>query len=278
MQTQKIKNFLKKIVSICKSIYLQKFLPLKEKIFQESGKEIPASDRKFLFLFFSWAFFLVFVFVFFLSGKNPLRLLAPFSLYDLPSKESLSQGKVFVSNGEGKVFEIQRRMNLLKGNSERNLLTLVGEVGEPPFYSSASGNESVFNETLKKLPNLQTSVISAWFLKNEKKLIVDLRESTISEEIDALKFRVDNPVLGDDKEDSEEGHFFGKKEKVDPEKRKSEIRKIRLTILQSTLLAIEKTIFANFPEIESLEFRLDGRKKDFPGLEYSLTGKKNRSN
>ncbi|MCC6274594.1 MAG: hypothetical protein IT569_01930 [Leptospiraceae bacterium] len=187
-------------------------------------------------------------------------------------------GKVFASDGVGNVFEINRKMNLIPGNSARNLITLIGEIGEPPFYEESSGNEAAFSANLKKMPNLQTSVISSWFLKNEKKLIVDFRESTINDEMEALKFRIDNPLIGEDQEDSDEGHFFAKKAKVDPEKRKSEIKKIRLTILKSTFLAIEKTIFANFPEVDSLEFRLDGLRRDYPGLEYSLVQKKNRVN
>ncbi|MBE7412197.1 MAG: hypothetical protein L6Q54_12295 [Leptospiraceae bacterium] len=277
MRMQKIKNFFISIINFFRSLSESKIVPVKDKILQESEKELEKSDKKFLLLFFSWAVFILFVFVFFLASKNPLKLLVPFALYEIPPKEKLVLGKVYVSDGLGNVFELNRKMNLLLDDPAKKIVTLIGEVGGPPFYEESLGNEIVFSVNLKKLPDLQTSVISSWFRENEKKLIIDFRESTISDEIEALKFRVENPNLGEESEDSDEGHFFSKKVNIDPEERKREIKKTRLLILKSTFMAIEKTIFSNFPEIDTLEFRLDGQRKDFPGLEYSFVQKKIRA-
>jgi hypothetical protein len=56
-----------------------------------------------------------------------------------------------------------------------------------------------------------------------------------------------------------------------------ELQAARVKVLNTALRALEKTIFENFPTIETIEFKLNGISKDFAGLEYKLTEVKKRN-
>ena len=60
------------------------------------------------------------------------------------------------------------------------------------------------------------------------------------------------------------------KRKHSKKKREEEVRLARVKVLNTALLALEKTIFENFPSIETLEFKLNGHSKELSGLEYKL--------
>ncbi|HNO26223.1 MAG TPA: hypothetical protein PKK94_24800, partial [Leptospiraceae bacterium] len=60
------------------------------------------------------------------------------------------------------------------------------------------------------------------------------------------------------------------------EKKKKRAKELKRELLSSGFLALEKTIFANFKDIDRIEYRLNGKIKNFPELEYSLTETKKR--
>ncbi|MCE9498975.1 MAG: hypothetical protein K8R21_00410 [Leptospira sp.] len=273
---QKIKNLSGRVTEFSRNFYLNKFIPLARKVNAEALRETGIVQTNFLFLYFSWILFISFASIIILSGKNPISLLIPFAIYDLPARENLTPVTIFVSDGDGNLFPTKRRMFFIPDDFKRNLLTVIGEIGQPPFYDSELVSEdSVFAGTLKKLPNLQTAVISTWKIETTGLLIVDLRESTIRDELDSLKFRFNSSVASDEDE-SDDGHFFKKKQDVSVDKKLADLQKNKLSILNSVFLSIEKSIFGNFANVQSIEFRLEGKKRDYPGLDYKLTETKIR--
>ncbi|MEM7181784.1 MAG: hypothetical protein AAF518_12775 [Spirochaetota bacterium] len=228
-----------------------------QKIMRISLGNYQKSDSRFLFFYFSWFACILFVTSFTLVGKNPFSLLQPYNLFKLPKSDSRKAIPMYLSDGNLQLYPTKRNV-FWEDKPKRDILNLIGEIGKSPFYEMDVNNDTLqLNENLKKLPNLQTSVRVLWFIKNNKHLVVDLRKATILEELNALKFRITG--ISDATE----------KQKL--------IQERKIKILHSTFLAIEKSIFANFQEVRSIEYRLDGKVDTIEGLEYDLAQSHPRS-
>ncbi|TGK06633.1 hypothetical protein EHO59_00370 [Leptospira semungkisensis] len=210
-------------------------------------------SKKALFLTYSWIIVLLFLTGFILAGKNPLKLLVPFTLYDLPNFDPRKEAVVFESDGEGQVYPVKRRVLLTGEDFRHDALTLIGETGESNYFDPSVPNASAQFRNLKKLPNLQDSVISIW--KRGDLLILDLRKSTLENLLSEMKFRIDYTYASQLSEDQ----------------KTAEISRKKLLLLSSAFLAVEKTLFENFPEITRIEYRLGGEVSDLNGLTYSLS-------
>ena len=153
------------------------------------------------------------------------------------------------------------RDGITENDLKKNLNIIIGELSQPPYEDVIeSVEENVFP---KKLPDLRSPIIAAWLLDSNKKLILDLDENSIYKELSSIKVKLEvNEDSIFDKQNREEEAL--------EKKREEEVRLARVKVLNTALLALEKTIFENFPSIETLEFKLNGHSKELSGLEYKL--------
>ncbi len=216
-------------------------------------------SKRVLFITYSWLIVLLFLTAFVLAGKNPLKLLVPFTLYDLPNFDPRKETVVFGSNGEGEVFPVKRKVLLTGKDFRHDVITLVGETGESSYFDPTVPNASSQFRNLKKLPNLQDSVIAVW--KRGDVLLLDLRKSTLEGLLAEMKFRIDYTYAS----------------QMTEEQKVAEIARKKMVLLSSSFLAAEKTLFENYPEISRIEYRLGGEQEDIPGLTYSLSAAHTRN-
>ncbi|TGK15581.1 hypothetical protein EHO61_14570 [Leptospira fluminis] len=212
-----------------------------------------AQAKRLLFLSYSWIAVLLFLTGFILAGKNPLKLLLPFSIYDLPNLDPRKDVVIYGSDGEGETFPIHRKVLLDGKDFRHDVLTLVGEVGESSYFDPSVPNDAVHFRNLKKLPNLQDSVIAIW--KRGDLLILDMRKSTLEELLGEMKFRIDYTYAS----------------QMTEEEKSKEITRRKLSLLSSSFKAVERTLFENDPDLNRIEFKLGGEAEEIPGLVYSLT-------
>lgn len=255
---QKIKSAFQKSIGFVKELF--------SSIFLEATGE--TKNIRFRFFFLSSSIALLFFIVFILIGKNPLSLLVPFTLYDLPSLDKRTSVTLYVSDGKSNLLKSKRKVLLAENELKKNLRIIIGELSQPPYEDIIeSPEENVFP---KKLPDLRSPIIAMWFLDSDKKLILDLDEESIQRELALIKVKLEvNEDSIFDKQSREE--------EAQVKKREEDVQIARTRVLNTALMALEKTIFENFPSIESLEFKLNGHTKDFSGLEYKLTEIKKRN-
>ncbi|TGL60498.1 LIC_10740 family protein [Leptospira sarikeiensis] len=246
MNWQKIKEIWDRLVAYFNTFYAWVF-----------GLATRAADsgesKRILFLTYSWIIVLLFLTGFILAGKNPLKLLIPFTLYDLPNMDPRKEIVIYGSNGEGEVFAVKRKVLLSGEDFRHDVLTLVGETGESSYFDPTVPNASAQFRNLKKLPNLQDSVISIW--KRGDLLILDLRKSTIENLLSDMKFRIDYTYAS----------------QMTEEQKSAEIERKKLVLLSSAFLAVEKTLFEHYSDLNRIEYRLGGEQADLPGLTYLLS-------
>jgi hypothetical protein len=243
-----------------------------DKVHEESFAE--TKDKKFWFLFFTGLVSILFFVLFALVGKNPYSLLLPLTLHDsfLPVYDKRTKVKVFFSDGQMNAFPVERKISL-SGELRKDIKLLLIETSEPPYFGTEEQN-SVPKMNLKKLPGLHFALIQTWVLSNNT-LVLDFREETLLLETTNLKVRIDKGTY-DIQEETKDGGRLAK-EKEEEDKNKVALEKLRLALLDSAFVAIEKTIFENFSTIQTIEFRVDGKKKDLPGMEYKLSTKRTKS-
>jgi len=263
MQKEKITE----IIHILKTVYPNFY----DKATQNSG------TKKFYFLFFSTVITLNFFIGFYLTEKNPYSLLVPLTFFelDLPLADKRENAKIYLSDGSGNVFPSDRKVLLNKNDFRNSIQTLAIEISRPPYYETEENfSKKDLNVNLKKLPNIHYSIISIWKLNNDT-IILDLRESSLTSEIEKMKVRIEkNTYEIKEEKDADSGHLVDTKEKDESDKQ--ELIKIKMDLLNSAFLALEKTIFDNFSDINKIEYRLDGVKKSYEKLQYDLTTEKMR--
>jgi hypothetical protein len=254
---QKIKLYLKNVNVFLKELF--------SKIFSEATGETKSNQFRFFFLSTSLA--ILFFIIFILVGKNPFNLLVPFSVYDLPSPDRRTTVTLYVSDGKSNLLKSKRKV-LLADEITKNLNIIIGELSQPPYEDVIETTEE--NVFPKKLPDLRSPITAMWLINSDKKLILDLNELSIQKELSNIKIKLE--VTEEDQEEKQ------KREEETVEKKKlEELQAARLKILNTALSALEKTIFENFKNIETVEFRLNGMSKDIAGLEYKLTEIKKRN-
>jgi hypothetical protein len=262
MQKEKIIETYEKIKNLYPNFY--------EKASLNSG------SKKFYFLFLSTILTLNFYLAFYLTDKNPYSLLIPFTFFDvdLPLADKRVQVKLYLSDGAGNVFLSERKVLLDFSDIRSSLMTLAIEISRPPYYEIEENlNKKDLNINLKKLPNIHYSIKTIWIV-NKDTLIIDFRESSLLSEFANMKVRIENKTY----EIKEENESDSKLEDLGESevKNKDEIQKLKMALLKSTFLALEKTIFDNYNEIKSIEYKLDGVSKNFLNLEYELSVPKKR--
>ncbi|PJZ68160.1 hypothetical protein CH373_17045 [Leptospira perolatii] len=252
MNWQKIKEGFRKVWDPISA----RWAALYGKIFQIATLPVSSPEgKRILFLTYSWILVSLFITGFVLAGKSPFKLLIPFSLYDLPNSDPRKEVTLYGSDGEGSVSPIRRKVLLTGDDFRHDALSLIGEVGESSYFDHTVGQSSNQFKSLKKLPNLQFSVIALW--KRGNVLIIDLRKSSLEDILSEMKFRIDYTYAS----------------QMTEEAKSSEINRRKLALLSSAFLAAEKTLFENFPDLQTIEYRLSGQLDQISGLSYSLNEK-----
>jgi hypothetical protein len=262
MQKEKIIEAYQKIKEVYPTFY--------NKATQNSG------TKKYYFLFLSTILTLNFFLGFYLTEKNPYSLLVPLTFFDLdlPLADKRIPVKLYLSDGSGNVFPSERKVLVDLKNFRSSILTLAIEISRPPYYEVEENlNKKNLSVNLKKLPNIHYSIKTIWKF-NEDTIIIDLRESSLMKELDTLKVRIEKTTY-EIKEENESDSKLVDPHEIESQN-KEEILKLKMSLLNSTFLALEKTIFDNYPDIKKIEYRLDGVKKKFPNLEYDLEETKDR--
>ncbi len=239
--------------------------------FYNIGTEREKSSREFQFLFLSWFSLLLFFTFFILTEKNPFNLLVPFNVFQWPSIDHREEVKIFISDGGENQIPVNRKL-LRNDDSIQFTYQLIGQVGAPPYFSveeSAATKDKLFNP--KKLLDLQFALKKIWVRDNGKMMILDWNESMLESVMN--EYRLPQIIRSGNEVEEEpsanapvdtttyySGGDIGQKE--------SEVvtRTRRTNALNATIRAIDATIYLNFPEVKSIEHRLDGRVKNFPGL------------
>ncbi|EQA61565.1 LIC_10740 family protein [Leptospira alexanderi] len=210
-------------------------------------------SQKTLFLTYAWIGIILFFTSFILTGNSPFITLIPFSLYDVGNRDHRTEITLYASDGERRVFPIRRKVLLENEEFRHKTMTLIGEISESSYFDKTLTNDKgEYYKSIKRLPEIQYAVKAIW--KNGGILILDFRKSTLQEILSEMKFRID---------------YTYARRMNENEKQKEIVRK-KMALLDSTFLALEKTIFENFQDIQSVEYRLDGLSESIPGMEYSL--------
>ncbi|EKR43287.1 hypothetical protein LEP1GSC107_1444 [Leptospira interrogans serovar Grippotyphosa str. UI 12769] len=210
-------------------------------------------SRKTLFLTYSWIGVVLFFTSFILSGNSPFITLVPFSLYELGNRDHRTEITIYVSDGERQVFPVRRKVLLEDEEFRHKTMILIGEISESSYFDKTlEGGKGEHYKNLKRLPEIQYAVKAIW--KNGGTLILDFRKSTLQEILSGMKFRIDYTYA----------------RRMNDDEKQKEIARKKMALLDSTFLALEKTVFENFQDIQSVEYRLDGLSENISGMEYSL--------
>ncbi|MBM9578322.1 N-acetylmuramoyl-L-alanine amidase [Leptospira sp. 201903070] len=211
-------------------------------------------SRRTLFLTYAWIGVILFFTSFILAGHNPFITLVPFSLYEVGNRDPRTEITIYGSDGERQVFPVRRKVLLEEDEFRRKTMTLIGEISESSYFDKAfASGKGEHYKNLKRLPEIQYAVKAIW--KNGNTLILDFRKSTLQEILSGMKFRIDYTYV---------------QQQMKEEDKQKEIARKKMALLDSTFIALEKTVFENFSDIQSVEYRLDGLPETIPGMEYSL--------
>lgn len=268
MYTQKIQGHIKYLKNRLILIY-KWFRQIVTKVFDSIVSEEVTLNNRFVFFNISWILCLLFYIGFFLADKNPYSIFIPFSLYELPRIDSRTEATLFLSDGKGSFLPVKRKVLLYEDSINKNVTNLLRELGELPFLSKQDDSSSLnYSVSLKKLPNLAIAIITSWYLEKDSKIILDLSQNILEDEIRTIKiYKTKDEFFKDKKIESQ------KNEPIDEDEL---IRQHKLKILAAAFVAAERTIFTNFENINNIEYRLDGKVQDYPGLAYRLSERKIR--
>jgi hypothetical protein len=242
--------------------------------FYNIGTEKERSSREFQFLFLSWFSLLIFFTFFILAEKNPFNLLVPFNVFQWPQIDHRKDVKVFISDGNENQIPVNRKV-LVSENTDQFIYQLIGEIGSPPYFSveeSASLKDKLFNP--KKLLDLQFSLKKIWIRDEGKSMILDWNESMLVTVMN--EYRLPQVIAGEEVEEDPvlnapvDTITYYSGGEINLKEGEEVTRERRLKALTATFKAIDATIFLNFPNVKSIEHRLDGSSKDMPGLDYKL--------
>ena len=219
-------------------------------------------NKRFLFSFFVVSISTIFLVFFYLIKKNPLELLIPFHLFDLPQIDKRTQKSLYILDGKGNTLKVNRKVLIESNVLNKNLDVIISELSKPPYDDKIdSQDETVFP---KKTINLKNALVIKWLLDNNSRLILDFKEEYLQLELKNIKTK---SVL------DEEESIFDRKTPEQETKLKAELEKnnsIKMKTLELSFICLEKSIFENFPEIQSIEYKLNGKTKNFSNLIYDL--------
>ena len=221
---------------------------------------------RFVFFFFAWSIALLFFSFSVLSGKNPLALFLPFSVFPIPHWESRNETIVYFLDSEGVLVPMKRLVFLPKDFKEK-VYHLTRAIGRPAISHQS---------TPKKLLDLGPSLVSVWTRSNGKVLVLHWSKKAIETELS--RYRVaKSPVYQEStEEESTTENYYSPPEvfKGEPEALSEKKKDL---ILSKSMEALDATLFANLPDLEIIYHRLDGKSEVWKDtLDYDFSQIKQR--
>ncbi|TGK78571.1 hypothetical protein EHQ24_18670 [Leptospira noumeaensis] len=252
---QKIKEQLRKLSEIVKILIIR---------FYKIGTGETKLTRDFIFLFASWFSLLIFFSFFILAEQNPFRLLVPFQLYSYPSLDHREPIVIYISNGEGEQIPIHRKV-LKQEETEAFIYQLVGEVGSPPYFDSVEAlakDGKLFSP--KKLLDIRFALKQTWFVENGNKLVIDWNVQILQDVMEKYRLpRTKSDETGDTEDENPNApvdtitYYTGGTE-TGPKESEEVIQKRRSLAMESTIRALNASLFENFKDLKTIEHKFSG--------------------
>ncbi|MCW7490500.1 LIC_10740 family protein [Leptospira meyeri] len=252
---QKIKESLRSLKEIIKDLIIR---------FYKIGTGETKLTRDFIFLFASWFSLLIFFSFFILAEQNPFRLLVPFQLYSYPSFDHREPIVVYISNGEGEQIPIHRKV-LKREEPGDFIYQIVGEVGSPPYFDSVEAlakDGKLFSP--KKLLDIRFALKQSWFLNQGNKLVIDWNVQILQDVME--KYRLPR-TKSEETNDSEEENpnapvdtitYYSAGTETGPKESEEVVNKRRILAMESTIRALNATLFENFKDLKTIEHQFSG--------------------
>ncbi|TGL90133.1 hypothetical protein EHQ68_01495 [Leptospira congkakensis] len=252
---QKIKEQLRKLSEIVKILIIR---------FYKIGTGETKLTRDFIFLFASWFSLLIFFSFFILAEQNPFRLLIPFQLYSYPSLDHREPIVIYISNGEGEQIPIHRKV-LKQEETDAFIYQLVGEVGSPPYFDSVEAlakDGKLFSP--KKLLDIRFALKQTWFVEKGSKLVIDWNVQILQDVME--KYRLPRTKSDEDADAEEENpnapvdtitYYTGGMD-TGPKESEEVVNKRKILAMESTIRALNASLFENFKDLKSIEHKFSG--------------------
>ncbi|MCW7493053.1 hypothetical protein ND861_11585 [Leptospira sp. 2 VSF19] len=252
---QKIKDYLLSLSQTIKLLIIR---------FYKIGTGETKLTRDFIFLFASWFSLLIFFSFFILAEQNPFRLLVPFQLYSYPSFDHREPIVIYISNGEGEQIPIHRKV-LKREEPGDFIYQIVGEVGSPPYFDSVEAlakDGKLFSP--KKLLDIRFALKQSWFLEKESKLVIDWNVQILQDVME--KYRLPR-TKSEETNDSEEENpnapvdtitYYTAGSDSGPKESEEVVNKRRILAMDSTIRALNASLFENFINLKSIEHQFSG--------------------
>ncbi|TGL45942.1 LIC_10740 family protein [Leptospira perdikensis] len=253
---QKIKEYLRSLKEIIRVLIFR---------FYKIGTGETKLTRDFIFLFASWFSLLIFFSFFILAEQNPFRLLVPFQLYSYPSLDHRESVVIYISNGEGEQIPIHRKV-LKQDETGAFIYQLVGEVGSPPYFDSVEAlakDGKLFSP--KKLLDIRFALKQTWFVEKGSKLVVDWNVSILQDVME--KYRLPRTKSDEADADAEEENtnapvdtitYYTGGTETGPKESEEVLNKRRILAMESTIRALNASLFENFADLKSIEHKFSG--------------------
>ncbi|TGK92107.1 hypothetical protein EHQ30_18180 [Leptospira brenneri] len=252
---QKIKEQLRPLAETIKTLIIR---------FYKIGTGETKLTRDFIFLFASWFSLLIFFSFFILAEQNPFRLLVPFQLYSYPSLDHREPVVIYISNGEGEQIPIHRKV-LKQEETGAFIYQLVGEVGSPPYFDSVEAlakDGKIFSP--KKLLDIRFALKQSWFVEKDTKLIIDWNLPILQDVMEKYRLpRTKTDELADSEEENPNAPvdtitYYTAGTDTGPKESEEVVNKRRILAMESTIRALNASLFENFKDLKSIEHKFSG--------------------
>ncbi|PJZ45614.1 LIC_10740 family protein [Leptospira brenneri] len=252
---QKIKEQLRPLAETIKTLIIR---------FYKIGTGETKLTRDFIFLFASWFSLLIFFSFFILAEQNPFRLLVPFQLYSYPSLDHREPVVIYISNGEGEQIPIHRKI-LKQEETGAFIYQLVGEVGSPPYFDSVEAlakDGKIFSP--KKLLDIRFALKQSWFVEKDTKLIIDWNLPILQDVMEKYRLpRTKTDELADSEEENPNAPvdtitYYTAGTDTGPKESEEVVNKRRILAMESTIRALNASLFENFKDLKSIEHKFSG--------------------
>ncbi|MCB1172805.1 MAG: hypothetical protein KDK39_04535 [Leptospiraceae bacterium] len=174
-----------------------------------------------------------------IAHSSPLRLLIPGLAFPIPQSEERSFTELSaLSRTQGSIIKVERAF-LKKGSLDEQVLRVAQIISQPLDYrDSRPGNTY---QALEGMPIFSHAIRKIWFQPDSGLMLIDLRSSSISDELD--EYYRNAPVLP--------------------------AQKLKITSLY--FKALTTSLMEQFPEIKTLEYKLDGQRMRMAGLDFDFS-------
>jgi len=189
----------------------------------------------------AWSFGVIFAGLFVLTGLNPFALLAPFLGYEPPRQDNRRLVRLYGAEAGAGQATPAPRLLYLGGDLEKDIRRLAAATGRPLEITQKSGADY---QELESLPEFHQAIRKIWFLdeSNQGRLLIDLRGATLDRELE--RFLEGRSDANEDSERFYQDAYFS---------------------------ALTASIFRLSPDVASVEYLIDGRRRSRTDMRFDLS-------